>query len=603
MSNLENFSNNGLNSLVNQFQSGTSGWMSTADHIAIQIFGALAVLEFVWSGATILLRKNDLPDILTGVLFKVLSLSFFYTLILEAPTWIPDIIRSFWDIGGQISGQPIQSPNAILMDGIQMGARLINATMNAVSGWHPAESIVLAVAAGITAILILVGTLILALQLIVTLIEAFIIIGGAGFLLGFMGSRWTSQWGEKYFGYAVSVGIKLTVVELITGLAFSIMHIWSNALNALNLGTSNVFVPVADMFNIGVGTLIIGALAIMVPSLASSMMNGSPSLSLGNVGAAGAAIAGGVVAAGAGAAMGAASLTNSALGAAKGAGSLAASANTAMGGMKGLGAAFQEGAGAANESGILGLGAGTAGAQLAGGLTGMAGQAMSGMGTAGMQGLRAAGGMAHAQFHGVSGRKAQEVSNALGDKAVQGHGETTAGGNFANRVRAQQTPAGDKGNSVGLGAAPDASPNNTGNVGGGSGGGSGPSDPNAGAAMGSTTSAGNTEGSTAAGIPGEKLGSTAAGIPSQGATPNDGVPVRPNDGVPATKGSGDSIGGGSNRKGGFSDENPGPRFDTRPDHERAISALSKIKENNKPRGFPNDGGGSGAGGPRISHTE
>ncbi|MCR2830540.1 P-type conjugative transfer protein TrbL [Acidithiobacillus ferrooxidans] len=590
---LENFSNNGLNSLVNQFQSGTSGWMNTADHIAIQIFGALAVLEFVWSGATILLRKNDLPDILTGVLFKVLSLSFFYTLIIEAPTWIPDIIQSFWDIGGQISGQQIQSPNAILMDGIQMGARLINATMNAVSGWHPAESIVLAVAAGITAILILVGTLILALQLIVTLIEAFIIIGGGAFLLGFMGSRWTSQWGEKYFGYAVSVGIKLMVVELITGLAFSMMQIWSNALNALNLGTSNVFVPVADMFNIGVGTLIIGALAIMVPSLASSMMNGSPSLSLGNMGAAGAAVAGGVVAAGAGAAMGAASLTNSAIGAAKGAGSLASSANTAMGGMKGLGAAFQEGAGAANESGILGLGAGTTGAQLAGGLTGLAGQAASGMSTTSKQGLRAVGGMAKDKFHGVSGRKAQEVSNALGDKAVQGHGETTAGGNFANRVRAQRPGEDPKGNSVGLGAAPDATPNNSGNVGGGSG---GPADPNGGASMGSTTSAGNREGSTAAGIPGEKLGDTAAGIP------NDGVPIRPNDGVPS-KGSGDSIGGGGNHNGSLSGQGNGPRFDTRPDHEQALSALDKIKERNRPRGFPHDGGGAGAGGPRITHTE
>lgn len=584
--NIENFSNSGLNTLVNQFQSGTSGWMNTADHIALQIFGALAVLEFVWSGATILLRKNDLPDIITGTLFKVLSLSFFYTLIIEAPTWVPDIIQSFWSIGGQISGQAVQSPNAILQDGIEMGAQIINATMKAVSAWHPAISIVLAAASGITAILILVGTLILALQLIVTLIEAFIIVGGGAVMLGFMGSRWTSQWGEKYFGYAVSVGIKLMVVELITGLAFSMMHIWANDLSSLNLGTSSFFTPVADMFNIGVGTLIIGALAIMVPSLAGSFMNGSPSLSLGNMGAAGAAVAGGVVAAGAGAAMGAASLTNSAIGAAKGVGSLASSANTAMGGMKGLGAAFQEGAGAANESGILGLGAGTTGAQLAGGLTGLAGQAASGMSTASKQGLRAVGGMAHARFHGVSGRKAQEVSNALGDKAVQGHGETTAGGNFANRVRAQQTPAGDKGNSVGLGAAPDATPNNTGNVGGGSGGGSGPSDPNAGAAMGSTTSAGNAEGATAAGIPGENLGSTAAGIPNA---------------VPA-KGTGDSI-GGSGGTGSLSGQGLGPRFDTRPDHEQALSALDRIKERNRPRGFPHDGGGAGAGGPRISHTE
>ena len=594
MSNLENFSNGGLNTLVNQFQSGTSGWMSTADHIALQIFGALAVLEFVWSGATILLRKNDLPDIITGVLFKVLSLSFFYMLIIEAPTWIPDIIQSFWDIGGQISGQAIQSPNAILQSGIQMGAHIINSAMKAASFWHPAASTVLAAAAGITAILILVGMLILALQLVVTLIEAFIVIGGGAVLLGFMGSRWTSQWGEKYFGYAVSVGIKLMIVELITGLAYSMTNVWAQQMATLQLGISNALPSIGSMFNVGVGCLIIGALAIMVPSIASSMMNGSPSLSLGNVGAAGAAVAGGVIAAGAAGTMAVGSLANSAIGAAKGAHSLASSAHTAMGGMKGLGAAFQEGAGAAGESGILGLGAGTAGARMAGGLTGMMGQAASGMGTAGMQGLRAASGMVGARIQGTSGRRAQEVVAALGDKAVQGHGETTAGGNFANRVRAQAPGEDSKGNSVGLGAAPDAPGGNpSGNVGGGSG---GPSDPNAGAAMGSTTSAGNREGSTAAGIPGEKLGSTAAGIP------NDGVPVRPNDGVPG-KGSGDSIGGGGGGKGSLSGQGNGPRFDTRPDHEQALSALDKIKERNRPRGFPHDGGGAGAGGPRITHTE
>lgn len=581
--NIENFSNSGLNSLVNQFQAGTSGWMNTADHIALQIFGALAVLEFVWTGATILLRKNDLPDMISSLLFKVLSLSFFYMLIIEAPTWIPDIISSFWDIGGQISGQAVQSPNQILGSGIQMGADLINSTMNAVSGWHPAESIILAVAAGIAAVLILIGTLILALQLIVTLIEAFIVIGGGAVLLGFMGSRWTSQWGEKYFGYAVSVGIKLMIVELITGLAFSMTHSWATQLATMKMGLAHIMVPVGDMFNIGVGTLIIGALAIMVPSIASSMMNGSPSLSLGNMGAAGGAIAGGVVAAGAGAAMGTASLANSAIGAGKGVHAVASSANTAMGGMKGLGAAFQEGAGAASESGILGLGAGTTGAAMAGGLGGMMGQAASGMGTAGKHGLKAVGGMAHARFHGVSGRKAQEVAAGLGDKAVQGHGETTSGGNFANRVRAQQPGDVSKGNSVGLGAAPDANPNNSGNVGGGTGGGgSGPSDPNAGAAMGNTTSAGNREGSTAAGIPGERLGNTAAGVPNTGSR--------------------DSIGGGSGQ-GSLSGQGNGPRFDTRSDHEKTLSALDKIKERNRPHGFPNDGGGAGAGGPRITHTE
>ena len=565
-----------LVSLAGQFKAATTGWMTAAIGYAKDIFGSLAVLEFVWSGAQYALRKNDLPDFITGAFLKMLSLSFFFFVLIDmAPTFIPDIINSFITIGANIGGVPmisVDSPGTFVSLGISMVVQMFNGLGKLSLGNEIGAIFPVALAA----LFIFIAFIIIAAQLLIILIESYIVLGVGAVMLGFLGSRWTNTFGEKYYGYAVSIGIKLMVIELVAGLGMKMAGVWMEELlhaQGVHLGM---------YFDIAMGSVLFAALAMMVPSLAGSFMNGSPSLSLGNMGAAGAAVAGGVVAAGAGAAMGAASLTNSAIGAAKGAGSLASSANTAMGGMKGLGAAFQEGAGAANESGILGLGAGTTGAQLAGGLTGMMGQAASGAGTASKQGLRAVGGMARDKFHGVSGRKAQEVASGLGDRAVQGHGETTAGGNFANRVRAQAPGEDAKGNSVGLGAAPD-------------GGGSGPSDPNAGAAMGSTTSAGNSEGSTAAGIPGEKLGSTAAGIP------NDGVPVRPNDGVPS-KGTGDSIGGGGS-KGGLSGQGNGPRFDTRPDHEQAISALDKIKERNRPRGFPHDGGGAGAGGPRITHTE
>lgn len=577
-----------LVSLAGQFKAATTGWMTTAIGYAKDIFGSLAVLEFVWSGAQYALRKNDLPEFITSAFLKILSLSFFFFVLIDmAPTFIPDILNSFLDIGTSIAGVPQISP-ASPGTFVDLGIQTVVQLFNGLGKMSLGDEIGALFPVTLAAIFILVAFVIIAAQILITLIESYIVVGAGAVMLGFLGSRWTNTFGEKYYGYAVSIGIKLMVIELIAGMGLKMAGVWLTELMAAH------GVQLSMYFDIAMGSVLFAALAIMVPSLAGSFMNGSPSLSLGNMGAAGAAVAGGVVAAGAGAAMGAASLTNSAIGAAKGAGSLASSANTAMGGMKGLGAAFTEGAGAASESGILGLGAGTIGAKMAGGLTGMAGQAASGMGTAGMQGLRAVGGMAGARIQGVSGRKAQEVASGLGDKAVQGHGETTAGGNFANRVRAQAPGEDAKGNSVGLGAAPDVNPNNSGNVGGGYGGGSGPSDPNAGAAMGSTTSAGNSEGSTAAGIPGERLGDTAAGIPLQGATPNDGVPSK--------GGSGDSIGGGGSN-GSLSGQGNGPRFDTRPDHEQALSALDKIRERNRPRGFPHDGGGAGAGGPRITHTE
>src|SRR6202011_6063043 len=64
-------------------------------------------------------------------------------------------------------------------------------------------------------------------QLLITLIESYIVIGAGVFMLGFTGSRWTLVFGEKYVGYAVSVGIKLFMLELIVGLGYALGQQWS----------------------------------------------------------------------------------------------------------------------------------------------------------------------------------------------------------------------------------------------------------------------------------------------------------------------------------------------------------------------------------------
>ncbi len=582
-----------LNTLTGQFQTATSGWMTTADAYALHIFGALAVLEFIWAGVTILLRKNDLGDIITGILFKILSLSFFYMLILEAPTWIPDIIKSFWQMGSGIGGAEPATPSAIFRLGVLMASEIITTAEKG----SLMQTIANVIPAGLIGVMVVVGMTVLALQLMIALIEAFIIVGAGVVMMGFLGSRWTSQWGEKYFGYAVSIGVKLMAVELITGLAFHLTGTWFEVLIKDAGNSKAMFASWPTLFDMGAGSLLLGALSIMVPTIASSMMNGSPSLSLGSVGGAAAAIGGGVVAAGAGAAMAGASLANSAIGAGKAAGALGTSANSTMGGMKGLGAAFTEGAGAAGESGILGLGGPGAskGSQTAakavGGLGSLVSQAGKGMATAGQHGAQALKGMAKDKFHGRSGPGANDIAQNLGDKAVQGHGTGTSGGNLANRVRAQHATAPEKGNSVGLGAAPDASASSAGQRLGGSG-----PDGGSSAQMGrQDTGTGNDSGRNDAG--------SSQSTASQSGGSTNSAPGGNSSANPASTPGGDSIGGGGGpSRGGFT-QTEGARFDQRTNHEQRMDSLQKIKEKYAPRGLPHDGGGGGMGGPNIRHTE
>ena len=59
-------------------------------------------------------------------------------------------------------------------------------------------------------------------QLLITLIESYIAVYGGIILLGFGGSRWTSDMASSYMKYAVAVGMKLMLCYLVIGLGFSI---------------------------------------------------------------------------------------------------------------------------------------------------------------------------------------------------------------------------------------------------------------------------------------------------------------------------------------------------------------------------------------------
>ena len=204
-----------LVSLAGQFKAATTGWMTTAIGYAKDIFGSLAVLEFVWSGAQYALRKNDLPEFITSAFLKILSLSFFFFVLIDmAPTFIPDIINSFITIGANIGGVPmisVDSPGTFVSLGIGMVVQMFNGLGKLSLGNEIGAIFPVALAA----LFIFIAFIIIAAQLLIILIESYIVLGAGAVMLGFLGSRWTNTFGEKYYGYAVSIGIKLMVIELV----------------------------------------------------------------------------------------------------------------------------------------------------------------------------------------------------------------------------------------------------------------------------------------------------------------------------------------------------------------------------------------------------
>jgi type IV secretion system protein TrbL len=286
-----------LTGLAHQFSTTTGPWMATALRYAQGLFFALVGIEIAWSAITYVLQKDSLPDFVAALLLKILGIGFFYVLLQPqyGPVWIGDVLSSFSQAGSAIGGQSQfgpSDPSSVF----NCGTDIANAMLQSVSqnkvglglgNILPAIEAILA--ALICALGVVIAFAIIAGQLLITLIESYIVIGAGVFMLGFTGSRWTLVFGEKYVGYAVSVGIKLFMLELIVGLGYSLGRQWA-ALFYNGIAPPETYIEVVG------AALVFGFLAWQIPSLAASLMNGAPRMTLGSfVNTAGAVAVGSVV--------------------------------------------------------------------------------------------------------------------------------------------------------------------------------------------------------------------------------------------------------------------------------------------------------------------
>ena len=123
----------------------------------------------------------------------------------------------------------------------------------------------------------------------VALVESYIIVSAGLIFLGFGGSRFTSDFVQKYIGYAVAIGVKLFMLYLIIGVG---MHISSNWATTIQAGD--------DLIENGLiimgGSLIFLFLSWSIPNMAASMLSGAPALTAGGAGAVAAGAIAGTIA-------------------------------------------------------------------------------------------------------------------------------------------------------------------------------------------------------------------------------------------------------------------------------------------------------------------
>jgi type IV secretion system protein TrbL len=287
-----------LTDVANAFKTTSANWISTALDYARHLFFLLVAIELAWTAVTYVLQRDSLSDFVASVVLKLMGVFFFLALLQNAPVWIPYIVDSFSQAGAKIGGQGVVlDPSSTFGEGLQLAKNMLGTLSNPVFF----TAIVAVLLAVFCSIGVVVAYAVVAGQLMVTLIESYIVVSAGIFFLGFSGSRWTLPFSEKYVAYAVSVGIKLFMLYLIVGLGQTLAAQWTVLFTPGVVASPDVYIGVAG------SALVFMLLGWQIPSLAASIMNGSPMMTLGTAGstlgtmAAGGAtvVAGGLAATGA----------------------------------------------------------------------------------------------------------------------------------------------------------------------------------------------------------------------------------------------------------------------------------------------------------------
>ncbi|AKX44640.1 conjugal transfer protein TrbL [Thiopseudomonas alkaliphila] len=445
-----------LNEVSDRFLNASSSWSGTISGHATWLFWTLVVISMVWTFGMMALRKADIGEFFAEFVRFTVFTGFFWWLLMNGPSFAMDIINSLRTIGSEASGlgrglNP-STPIDIAFDIIGKAAKSYSVT-------SPIDNLSIF----LTTLAILACMAVVAANVLLALVTAWVLAYAGVFVLGFGGARWTSDIALNYFRSVAGIALKLMTMTLLVGIAVSIIDGYHTSLAAKASMDELLVIFVVSLVLVILVNTIPNVMAGLIPGGGAAASAGS-SFGAGAVMGAGMAAAGmamGGVAMAGKAAMGV--VTSSAGGASaikaafEKAGAAAAESGSGSSGSgamvsietvgAGSGASenvspFAEAAGFNGSSGDSGgSGGGSASTQPDQGADTMKGQQAAGssdsMKESGKSGSGDGGGFGHAAKMAVG--TASELAKGIGGQVSEGFKERvadTAGGKLAASIRA-----------------------------------------------------------------------------------------------------------------------------------------------------------------------
>jgi type IV secretion system protein TrbL len=263
--------------ILDQFHNAKQIWTTNVWVYANNLFALLALVEFAWSAAVMLLEKTDLQSWTAALVRKMMWLGAFYMLLLKGNQWIPWIIASFTQIGSNAAGfnGNSLSPGDVFAQGLAIAGGLMDSASTSAFFTNPGSSLALALGS----LLILLSYTVITIQYVVTVVESYMALSVGFVFLGFGGSRWTATYVERYLGLAISIGIKMMLLYMLISAGMNLGVGWMS--EAQGIGTSAH--PALTAFDVIGAALIFMMLCWQIPKLFAAVLGGAPALTGGDL--------------------------------------------------------------------------------------------------------------------------------------------------------------------------------------------------------------------------------------------------------------------------------------------------------------------------------
>ena len=284
--------------IANQFNTAAIKYSSAIEPYAIKLFLGLLLIDILVTWIQHSAEGQLDSSYFLGRLIKhILSGGFIYLMIVNAMPWMQTVLNSFSRIGSAATGLPALSPQSVL----QLGGNMASTIFNTPATASLMTNIELAIVQSVSAFVVLLSFVITAAMLLLTLIEAYLVVGGGVILLGFGANRFTAPAAEGYFGYVIRVGVRLLFFYLVLAIGVQMAAQWSAAITAACKPVATTLpwwttygvppraimttvcsgtIPVSVMLDYAAFAIVFMIVCVAVPHTAASIAGGTVGLAL-----------------------------------------------------------------------------------------------------------------------------------------------------------------------------------------------------------------------------------------------------------------------------------------------------------------------------------